>query len=100
MILLVKNGFIKKVKLIPKIQNIVATLNLGTGIDLNEVAKVVPKITYEPDQFPAAIIRMSESPVCLLFGSGKIVIVGSKTENALAEVAVRIGNILEPFKIK
>jgi TATA-box binding protein (TBP) (component of TFIID and TFIIIB) len=100
MILLVKNDFIKKVKLKPKIENIVATLNLNTRIDLNEVAKVVPKITYEPDQFPAAIIRMAEGPVCLLFVSGKIVIVGSKSEKALAEVEVKIENLLKPFNIK
>ena len=100
MILLVKNGFIKKVKLIPKIENIVATLNVHTRIDLNEVAKVVPKITYEPDQFTAAIIRMAEGPVCLLFDSGKIVIVGSKSEIALEEVAARIRKILKPFYIK
>jgi transcription initiation factor TFIID TATA-box-binding protein len=100
MILLVKNGFMKKVKLIPKIQNIVATLNLNTRIDLNEMAKVVTKITYEPDQFPAPIIRMAEGPVCLLFGSGKIVIVGSKSENTLGKGAVKIENLLKLFKIK
>jgi TATA-box binding protein (TBP) (component of TFIID and TFIIIB) len=45
--ILVENGFVKKIKLIPKIQNIVATVNLGNKIDLNEVATRVPKITFE-----------------------------------------------------
>src|SRR5437867_5780986 len=78
--LLAKNGFVKKVKLIPQIQNIVTTLNIGSRIDLNGVVAHVPKITFEPDQFPGAILRTAEGPVCLLFASGKVVIVGSKSE--------------------
>jgi len=38
----------------PKVQNIVATMNLNTKIDLNVVAKYIPKITFEPDQLPGA----------------------------------------------
>lgn len=44
--LLAKDGFVKKVKLIPKIQNIVATLNIGSRIDLNEVVTHVQNITF------------------------------------------------------
>jgi TATA-box binding protein (TBP) (component of TFIID and TFIIIB) len=39
---------------VPKVQNIVATMNLNTKIDLNVVAKYIPKITFEPDQLPGA----------------------------------------------
>jgi transcription initiation factor TFIID TATA-box-binding protein len=98
--LLVRNGFIKKVHLNPKIQNIVATVNLGSKIDLNEVVKHVSKITFEPDQFPGAILRMPEGPVCLLFVSGKIVVVGSKSEKKIENVLTYLDKILKPFYIE
>lgn len=94
------DGFVKKVKLIPKIQNIVATLNIGSRIDLNEVVTHVPKITFEPDQFPGAILRMTEGPVCLLFASGKIVIAGSKSEDDIRNAVSNLEKLLKPFHIR
>jgi transcription initiation factor TFIID TATA-box-binding protein len=98
--LLAKDGFVKKVRLIPKIQNIVATLNIGSRIDLNEVVTLIPKITFEPDQFPGAILRLNEGPVCLLFASGKIVIAGSKSEVDIKNAVVNLEKILKPFHIE
>ncbi len=98
--LMAKDGFAKKVKLIPKIQNIVATLNIGSRIDLKEVVTHVPKITFEPDQFPGAILRMKEGIACLLFASGKIVIVGSKSEDDITNVVSNLEKIVIPFRIE
>ena len=95
-----KDGFVKKVKLIPKIQNIVATLNIGSRIDLNQVVTHIPKITFEPDQFPGAILRMIEGPVCLLFASGKIVIAGSKSVDDIRNAVSNLEKILKPFHIE
>jgi transcription initiation factor TFIID TATA-box-binding protein len=95
--LLVDNNFIESVRLAPKIQNIVATMNLGNKIDLNRIAMEVAKITFEPDQFPGAILRMMEGPVCLLFASGKIVIAGSKSEVDIKNAVVNLEEIMKPF---
>ncbi len=64
----------------PMVQNVVATVNLEKRIDLATMATHVTEITYERDEFPAAILRTSEGPVCLIFSSGKIIFVGSKSE--------------------
>jgi transcription initiation factor TFIID TATA-box-binding protein len=98
--LLAKERIVKKIKLIPKIQNIVATLNIGSRIDLNEVVAHVPEITFEPDQFPGAILRTREGPVCLLFSSGKIVIAGSKSVDDVRNVVSNLEKILKSFHIE
>jgi transcription initiation factor TFIID TATA-box-binding protein len=98
--LLAKDGFVKTVKLIPKTKNIVATLDIGSRIDLNEVVTHVPKITFEPDQFPGAILRMTEGPVCLLFASGKIVIAGSKSVDDIRNAVSNLEKMLRPFHIE
>jgi len=73
-----------RLKTKPKIQNIVATANLGFDVDLYKIASLKKmKTIYEPDQFPGAIIRVSldEKDVVasiLLFASGKLVCLGLK----------------------
>jgi transcription initiation factor TFIID TATA-box-binding protein len=64
-----------------EIQNIVATSNLETEINLNSIAVTLglDRVEYEPEQFPGLVYRL-ESPrvVVLLFGSGKLVITGGR----------------------
>ena len=70
------------------IQNMVATSDLETDIDLNEVAICLglEKVEYEPEQFPALIYRLEESKiVILLFANGKIVCAGARTIKELLE---------------
>jgi TATA-box binding protein (TBP) (component of TFIID and TFIIIB) len=68
----------------PKVQNIVATANLGFEVDLYKIATLKRiKAIYEPDQFPSAIIHLPlhEKEIVasfLLFASGKLVCVGLK----------------------
>src|SRR4030042_4615288 len=72
------------------IQNIVAISDLGTELNLNEVAMGLglENVEYEPEQFPGLVYRIKEPKVAmLLFGSGKIVCTGaSQTE----EVALAV----------
>ncbi|MGD0177337.1 MAG: TATA-box-binding protein [Candidatus Bathyarchaeia archaeon] len=63
-----------------RIENIVATGDLGNRIDLENVAERLVKTIYEPEQFAGLIYRMEEPKVVfLLFTSGKFVCTGAKT---------------------
>lgn len=72
------------------IQNIVASADLGSELNLNAIAigLGLENIEYEPEQFPGLVYRLSEpKAVVLLFGSGKLVITGGKkTEDVEAAV--------------
>jgi transcription initiation factor TFIID TATA-box-binding protein len=73
-----------------KIQNIVASANLGRVLNLNAIAigLGLENVEYEPEQFPGLVYRMSSPKVVmLLFGSGKLVVTGGKKPED-AEVAV------------
>jgi len=74
---------IKKCKIFPKIRNIVASGKVNKKIDLHNLARILPRSMYEPEQFPGLIFRIKDSVVALIFASGKTVIVGSKTINEL-----------------
>jgi len=64
-----------------QIQNIVATSDLGSEVNLNSVAITLglERVEYEPEQFPGMIYRLKEPRVVvLLFGSGKLVCTGAR----------------------
>ena len=64
-----------------KIQNIVASVNLGGMIDLEKLAYALEKTMYEPEQFPGLIYRMAVPKVVILvFATGKLVCTGAKHE--------------------
>lgn len=68
----------------PKIENIVASGELGGTIDLENVAERLFRTMYEPEQFPGLIYRMNDpKTVFLIFANGKIVCTGAKTESSL-----------------
>lgn len=77
----------------PKIdvQNIVASSDLGSEINLNAIAVTLglERVEYEPEQFPGLVCRMDEPKVVLLlFGSGKLVCTGARKPSDI-EVAVK-----------
>jgi len=77
------------------ITNMVASADVGGGIDIIKASEVLDNIMYEPEQFPGAIYRMEEPKVVLLlFSSGKIVITGAKKEEQIHEAAEKIRDIL------
>ena len=77
-----RNGGIKvKKDAVVTIQNIVASINLGGKIHLEQAARTLPRSMYEPEQFPGLIHRMIDpKTVILLFSSGKLVCTGAKKE--------------------
>lgn len=97
--LLVNVNLARPAQLMPKVQNIVATSEVENKIDLVNMSLNIPKITYEPDQFPGAVVRTSEGPVCLVFSTRKVVIVGSKSERQMLDCINDLTKILEAFWI-
>ncbi|MEM2188963.1 MAG: TATA-box-binding protein [Thermofilaceae archaeon] len=79
-----------------RIQNIVASANLGGSINVEEAASILERTMYEPDQFPAVIYRMDEPRVTMLiFSSGKIVCAGAKNEEVAFKAIEKLRLILE-----
>ncbi len=76
-----KGGIKVKKDAVVTIQNIVASINLGGKIHLEQAARTLPRSMYEPEQFPGLIHRMLDpKTVILLFSSGKLVCTGAKKE--------------------
>ena len=64
------------------IQNIVASADLYTNLNLNAIAIGLgfENIEYEPEQFPGLVYRInSPKIVVLIFSSGKLVVTGGKS---------------------
>ena len=81
----------------PKIENIVASGDLGGTIDLENVAERLFKTMYEPEQFPGLIYRMNDpKTVFLIFANGKIVCTGAKTEIGLNSA---IQNLIDTLQL-
>ncbi len=77
------------------IQNIVASGDLHTNIDLNLAAVVMEYAMYEPEVFPGLIYRMQEpKTVFLIFSTGRIVCTGGKTKeivkNAVKKLSIQV----------
>lgn len=70
-----------------KIQNIVASAEVGFNLKLQEIAdKFGPYTTYEADLFPGLILRsINPKLVFLCFRSGKIVITGAKNKQQIEQ---------------
>jgi transcription initiation factor TFIID TATA-box-binding protein len=80
------------------IQNIVATANLHTYIDLEAAADILDNVLYEPEQFPALIYRMAEPKVVILvFASGKLVCTGAKSTEMVDVAIMKLHGILDEY---
>lgn len=90
------NGILILSKAEIKIQNIVASANLGGRIDLEKSTYSLGRTMYEPEQFPGLIYRMQEPKVViLLFASGKLVCTGAKKEEEVYDAVNRLQDRLE-----
>jgi len=88
-------GFMIRGRPVINVQNIVASADIGGGVDLEEAAMVLDNIMYEPEQFPGAIYRMEEPKVVILiFSTGKLVITGAKKEEQVYIAADKMKAIL------
>ena len=79
-----------------EIVNMVASANLFGKIELEDVAYVLKKTMYEPEQFPGLIYRMDDPKVVILiFASGKLVCTGAKKEEDVYKAVENLRQQLE-----
>lgn len=93
-------GFTPQAMIDFKVQNIAGTCDMGFPIRLEGLAYAHSNYaSYEPELFPGLIYRL-ENPkvVFLIFVSGKIVLTGARTEQALAEARRKMGPVLEEYR--
>ena len=91
-----KGGIKIKKDAVVTIQNIVASINLGGKISLEQAARTLPRSMYEPEQFPGVIHRVVDpKTVILLFASGKLVCTGGKTEKDVYRAVNNLHSMLE-----
>ncbi|MCW4050132.1 MAG: TATA-box-binding protein [Candidatus Bathyarchaeota archaeon] len=63
------------------IVNVVASVSLDQKIDLLAILKVFRNVKYRPKQFPGLVFRLKRPKTAtLIFGSGKMVCTGAKSE--------------------
>lgn len=95
--ILIREKFIKEISLEPKVQNVVATVDVKSKIDLNKMSSTFTGFSFIPEQFPAGIYKSLVGPTCLIFASGKIVIAGAKSEEEITATENSLLNLLNQF---
>jgi transcription initiation factor TFIID TATA-box-binding protein len=81
-----------------EVQNIVASSDLETEINLNAIAISLglEKVEYEPEQFPGLVYRIDDPKVVvLLFGSGKLVCTGARKPDDVERAVEKITEELQ-----
>ena len=82
------------------IQNIVASGDLHTNIDLNMAAIVMENVMYEPEVFPGLIYRMKDpKTVFLIFSTGKIVCTGAKNSEVVKDAVLNLNRVVREMGI-
>ena len=88
-----------------KIRTMTATGELGYGIDLNRVYQLLARdnggsVDYNPEEFPGVRYKISvgESPFCLIFRTGKVVIGGVTSMEQLGEVSSKIEAVFKKYQ--
>ena len=80
----------------PVLQNIVATCNLAVALDLKKIAMSARNAEYNPKRFSAVIMRIRDpKTTALIFKSGKVVVTGAKSEDAMRVAARKFARIIQ-----
>jgi len=81
---------------IPVIQNIVATFDVKCELDLREIAMKARNAEFNPKRFIALIMKIRDPKVtALVFKSGRIVVVGAKSERDARVAGRKFARILQ-----
>ena len=74
-----------------KIQNVVASVTLDQKINLLDIMKVFRNVEYRPKQFPGLVFRLKRPKTAtLIFGSGKMVCTGAKSEKQARSAVIKV----------
>ena len=74
-----------------EIQNVVASVTLDQKINLLDIMKVFRNVEYRPKQFPGLVFRLKRPKTAtLIFGSGKMVCTGAKSEKQARSAAMKV----------
>ena len=80
----------------PVIHNVVATANLQCKLVLREIAMKVRNTEYNPRRFSAVVMRIREpKATALVFGSGKIVVAGTHSEEDARLAARKVARVIK-----
>ena len=79
----------------PKLQNIVATVNLKCALELRDIALKAKNAEYNPKRFAAVIMRIREpKTTALIFASGKMVVTGARSEEDSRKASRQFAKII------
>ncbi len=82
-----------------KIQNMVASGEVGMDLNLNTLAMKLPNTEYEPEQFPGLVYKLNEAKATfLLFSNGKVVCTGTKSVEEVHKALDMLKNNLKKIK--
>lgn len=82
--------------IVPVLQNIVATVNLETRLELKTIALHARNAEYNPKRFAAVIMRIRDpKTTALIFASGKMVVTGAKSEEQSRFAARKYARIIQ-----
>jgi TATA-box binding protein (TBP) (component of TFIID and TFIIIB) len=74
----------------------VSTVNLGCQLDLKRIALQARNAEYNPKRFAAVIMRIrNPRTTALIFGSGKMVCTGAKSEEDSLQAARRYARVIQ-----
>ncbi|MBX0297691.1 TATA-box-binding protein [Haloarcula nitratireducens] len=79
-----------------KVENIVASSDIGQELDLDSLAMDLEGSDYDPENFPGLVYRMHDpKAAALIFRSGKVVCTGAKSVDA---VETALGQVFDELR--
>ncbi len=84
-----------------KIQNVVVSTHVNVGFPLTKISEYYESVEYEPEAFPGLVVRLKDPNItALVFRSGTIVCVGSKTEKEALQGIRKIMDMIRKLGVK
>lgn len=86
-----------------KIENVVATVvvKITEKIDLNQIARKLPDVEYNPERFPGLVMRiLKPKATILVFSTGKMVVTGMRQAVEAPKVVEKVVKNIKKVGIK